>query len=205
VASIVLILGIFFVLDIKIPAPQSRVGEISVRGVVGRIIAPINEELASQYIDVADDAAATVSWRTDWWRAIWMRVHEQDSTALFGLGYGFPLSGLVPYIEAGTIRTPHNVFFYALGYGGWLGVILFYGLQFSLIAIFFRSTKTRGTIFAILVWVFTFVKAHFDNLFETPFGAIPYYLLIGLSLATVLREANNARITRPQPLSTTGR
>jgi len=44
---------------------------------------------------------------------------------LGGHGYGFPLGDLVPYLEGEFIRTPHNEFFYALGYTGWIGVLLF--------------------------------------------------------------------------------
>jgi hypothetical protein len=38
------------------------------------------------------------------------------------------------------------------------------------------------------LWASTVVAAFFGNLFETPFGAIPSYMLVGIVIAPALRE-----------------
>lgn len=94
---------------------------------------------------------------------------------------------------SGTLRTPHNIFFYALGYGGWIGVALFFLLQVSLARLLLRAYRVTGQPFGLVFWAMSLSLAFFGNFFETPFGAIPFYLLTGLAIAPVLlgrREAD---------------
>src|SRR5690606_39928801 len=43
-----------------------------------------------------------------------------------------------------STRTPHSVFYYALGYTGWVGVILFAALQYAILAHLWRSYRLTG-------------------------------------------------------------
>ena len=68
----------------------------------------------------------------------------------------FPLVSLAP---AGgerlgeAIRTPHSVFYYALGYTGWVGVVLFGVLQFAIVRLLWRSYRLTGQAAGLAWWV----------------------------------------------------
>jgi O-antigen ligase/polysaccharide polymerase Wzy-like membrane protein len=185
VITVSLLLSLMYVVDVDLPSPSGRGGRISVQEIVGRALAPLNPSIAEQYSEHAESYAGTVSWRTEWWRAIWAAVFENPTTALIGLGYGFPLGDLVPYLHGSVIRTPHNVFFYALGYGGCLGVVVFFGFQMALAHILLRAYQLTGQPFGLCYWMMTLTGAFFGNYLETPFGAIPFYLILGLAAAPV--------------------
>ncbi|HUB79585.1 MAG TPA: hypothetical protein VMB03_12340 [Bryobacteraceae bacterium] len=168
--------------DFRMPAPGTRGGEISSRDIIGRVVAPADPELAAEYTENARSDAGTATWRLVWWQKIWDDVHRDTATALFGEAYGFPLADLVGYRER-DLRTPHSVFFYALGYGGWVGVLVFFTLQFSLGRTLWAAWRRSGLTFGPVVWITFLSGAFFGNAFETPFGAVPFYLLTGLAAA----------------------
>jgi hypothetical protein len=186
VSAAVVLGAIAFVADIKMAAPSSRGGEISTRGVVGRMIATVNPDLAEGYVDNADDVAGTVDWRKNWWKEIWRTINDSDSDKIYftGLGYGFPLTGLVTYIDTETgLRTPHNVFYYTLAYGGWLGVACMGLFQSCLAWGLFQAYRKTGSPLGLIFWCVSFADAFFSNYLENPFGAVPFYIVIGMCLA----------------------
>ncbi len=170
------------------PPPAGRGGEASVRGVIGRAIAPLDPDLASQYVENADDFAGTVQWRQDWWKEIWNSVNETPETFVFGHAYGYDIASLVDYIESGSLRTPHNIFFYCLCYGGWLGVAFFAFFMYQIFRALWAAYHEYGEIFGLIVFVSSIVTGCFGDFFEAPYGAIPFYLIVGLSLAPLMRE-----------------
>ena len=105
---------------------------------------------------------------------------------LFGKGYGYPLSGLIGARVEDNLRTPHNVFFYALGYGGWMGVSIFLALQAALVWVLILAFQRSRSPVGLVLWIALFSSAFFQNFFETPYGAIPYYFIAGLAAAPVL-------------------
>jgi hypothetical protein len=84
------------------------------------------------------------------------------------------------------IRTPHNVFFYALAYGGWVGAVLFFVLQAAVAKLLWKASKISGTPCGLAIWALFFCGAFFGNAFEAPFGAIPLYLIAGLAAAPAI-------------------
>lgn len=193
-----LFLGVGAALDMELPGLQSRGGNVTIRSMVARLVAPINEELA---VDLAGPGMrgtkGTFEWRVKWWKGIWNNLRWEDpSLQLFGFGYGYPLFKLHPQLqeEEHEIRTPHNIFFYCLGYCGWVGVFLFYFFQVQLLRLQWRAASTRGVMFGLLVWIYMIIQAHFGNIFESPFGSIPTYVLLGISCAPlVVQEDGDAR------------
>lgn len=180
VAYVLLFIALMYAIDFKVPAPETRgVGTISVRDLVGRAVAPVNPDLASKYTEDYQDALDSTLWRTVWWAEIWISVHENPVRALLGFGYGFPTGDLVPYLKGQFIRTPHNFFLYALGYTGWLGVALFFVFQAELVRLLWRVWNHTGQPFGILFWTTSLVFASFIAFFETPYSAIPFYLIVG--------------------------
>lgn len=201
VASIALLLTISVVFDVKLPANerQNR-GEISARNIAGAAIAPFDRELAYQFTDQADRQAGTTEWRQDWWAAIWRSVHEDPVRTVIGHGYGFPLSDLVPFVEGRTdLRTPHNFFFYALGYGGWLGVGLLFWVMFAICKLLWKTHKLTGNPFGLVFVGTALGVASFGDFFETPFGAIPFFLIVGLAAAPGVTQLEGARSQGAMP------
>jgi hypothetical protein len=202
--SIVLLLGIGFLLDVNIPAAQERGGSISSQEIVARGLAAISPELAQDVTGSTNVGFynGTITWRETWWHAIWQNSQENYSNLLIGPGYGFPLKNLVDYLKTfGDLRTPHNIFYYALGYSGWIGVVIFFSLQGACGILVWRAYKITGQSWGVAVWASTLFTAFFGNAFETPFGAIPAYLIIGLVVGPTLSSASyplRDRLRRPQ-------
>ncbi len=180
-----LLLATAYAFDLKMDGPQGRDGEISVRGIVARVIAPIDPDAASDM--TGSDFSTfkgTVDWRTYWWDQIWKQINENDSDAAYflGMGYAYPISDLGAY-GTGGIRTPHNIFFYALGYHGWVGVVVFWLMQGLILYTLWRVYRQTGQAFGIVFVVICTSMGLFGNFFETPYGAIPYYLVVGICAA----------------------
>lgn len=179
------LLTVVSVLGITIPGAGGRGGEISLGGVFGRTVAAVDPSLAARFVPDSEIYASTASWRTTWWSAIWEQTYSSPVVTILGNGYGYELRQLAGYVPEGT-RTPHNVFFYALGYTGWLGVLLTVVLWVVLGRMLWQVYRRTGQPFGIAVAVYAFGLGMFGNWFETPFGALPTYLLLGLCLSPLL-------------------
>jgi hypothetical protein len=182
-AAIAALLLIGFALDVNIPSPGERGGAISSSEIIARGIAAASPDLARDLTGSENTGfyRGTVTWRERWWKAIWANSQESYTNLLIGPGYGFMLRNLVNYLkDSGGVRTPHSVFFYALGYGGWIGVLLFVSLQAACAALMWRAYRITGQSFGIAAWAFCLLGAFFGNVLETPSGAIPFYLTLGL-------------------------
>jgi hypothetical protein len=184
---------LLYVTNITIPSPQGRAeADFSARQLVDRAVAPFradlsNEDVASGVRNV-DSQEATFVFRTVWWLAIWDSSRENLRTSLLGHGYGYPLGDLVPYLEGEFIRTPHNAFFYALGYTGWIGVVCFALFELQIVRLLWRSKGIAGDAFGVTVWVAMMVLAMFFPMGETPYGAIPFFLMTGWAAGPGLLE-----------------
>lgn len=188
-----ILIYLLFLIDFKMPAPISRGGELSIRGIIGRFLAVFDPGAAYALIGQHAYAfAGTIhGWRVPWWQNIWHHIHQDFSTIIFGFGYGYPLWSLLELIPEGEeVRTPHNVFFYALGYSGWLGVIIFFSFFIVMGIILhktYKITNKNEVLLAYVLWLGWFMSALVGNFFETPIYAIPFYLLVGFGLSNVLQ------------------
>ena len=189
-AAAMVALALAWVSDVRIPAPTGRGGEISARGIVGRALSAVSPELAQQYIPDPERYATTVSWRTQWWRSLWRVVHNDQWWILFGPGYGYPIWNHHPEGDFDVpLRTPHNVFVYALSYTGWVGVGVFAAVQAALASVLWRAYRVSGQPFGFCYWVVVIIWATFDNFLESPQGAVPFYLMAGMAAAALLRPS----------------
>lgn len=187
IAVVPALLLVGLMLDVRLPSPATRGGEISAREIVGRAIAAVDRDAASEFTRDAEDYAETTTWRLGWWGAIWREVNSSASWLLFGFGYGYPIWDLHPE-GIDPIRTPHNVFMFALGYTGLVGLALFCLFQLSIVWLLWRTYRTTGQPFGLCYWTLIVVWATFDNFLESPFGAIPFYLFIGLAAAPLITK-----------------
>jgi O-Antigen ligase len=182
------------------------------REVLSIAIAPIDIELAKELSPRrAITKSNTSEWRHKWWEQIWLSVHSDPMFQAFGLRYGFDLFALAPEeVRAGQaeeIRTPHSVFYYAPGYTGWVGVALFAALQLAILKLLWRAFRADGQPAGVVFWVMGISMACFEESFETPYKAIPFYLLVGMAMAPALQWKGelHARPARAQLLSVAGR
>jgi hypothetical protein len=156
---------------------------------VARGLAAVSPDLARD-VTGSDDVsfyAGTITWRKNWWKAIWQNSNENYTNFLVGPGYGFVLKNLVNYLKQnGDVRTPHNIFYYALGYSGWIGVVIFFTLQIACALMLWRTYRLTGQAYGLALWAATLIAAFFGNVMETPSGAIPLYLTIGLIVGPTL-------------------
>ena len=192
-ATILLIIALMSFANFSLAGPESRGGTISVSELAARVIAPIDSDLAKQYSSDLTDAQmyeGNVAFRALWWAAIWSSVHDGLYRSLLGYGYGFALGDLSPFLAGEFIRTPHNVFFYALGYTGWVGVLIFAAFQAGLVQLLWRVYQTKNEVFGIVFWVTMMTFSMFTPFFEVPQGAIPFYIVIGCACAPLFRAAS---------------
>jgi len=183
------VIGIVELAGVELGARQ---GQISFGSIVGRVIAPINLELAKELTPNAEMYAGTMEWRERWWEQIWLSVHSKPMLAAFGRGYGFDLFALAPDdVRAGQaeeIRTPHSVFYYALGHTGWVGIALFAVFQFTILSLLWRAFRLSGQPAGVVFWAMGMSMAFFEQSFDTPYRAIPFYLLVGMAMAPALQS-----------------
>ncbi len=199
-AILAAVFALMYITDFSLPGPEGRGGgEISVRQLTDRALSPFQADVSDARAAAgigAETQEATFVWRTVWWLNIWDTVHARRSTAIWGFGYGYPLGDLVPYLTGQFIRTPHNEFFYALGYSGWIGVLLFFAFQGEMGRLLWKVNRLTGDPFGVPLWVAMMTYGMFFPLGETPYGAIPFYLMVGWAMAPVLRREPG--VSRPE-------
>lgn len=205
VGLFVLLLGFMYATNLSLQSPLGR-GEkvgtrISADYLVARAIAPFSKNLAEQLASTKEVsfAAGTAAWRLVWWANIWQEIHSRPSTALLGFGYGYPIGNLNPDIETGTfIQTPHSVFFYPLAFSGWLGVAVFGFFQIEIGRLLWRSYRITGLAFGVMCWAALLTMSVFEDFFETPMDAIPFFLLLGAAVAPALLARRHASSNLPR-------
>lgn len=207
-----LVLGLIELGGVQIRlSSSSGSGATLSRDVLGIVIAPIDPKLAYKISPRAAIKTETAEWRQKWWDQIWLSVHSKPLLEAFGHGYGFDLWGLAPEkVRAGQaedIRTPHNIFYFALGYTGWVGVALFGFLQLATVRLLWRSFRLTRQPVGLVWWAMGMSMAFVEVSFDTPYKAIPFYLLMGLSIAPGLQsqEERDAYPARAQLLPNAGR
>ena len=184
----VAVLLLFLIVDAPLPMRNDEGERMTTRNVVGFAVAAIDRDTAVGLTQYADSGNSTVTWRTRWWDNLWRVTHQTPTQALFGPGYGFPIWEYhEENLDDFKLRTPHNSFFYVLVYTGWIGVILFFGLQFVLATVLWRVYCTTGQPFGICFWALSMIRACFTPFYETPYCAIPFFLICGLAAAPLLR------------------
>jgi hypothetical protein len=193
-AALAGLLAIGWVADVRVPSPASRHGgELSVRSLAAQSVAAIDPSAERWSRDI-EARAGTLEWRTSWWREIVKMVHQRPLRAAFGPGYGYPIWDLHPWgTDDFPLRTPHNVFVYALGYTGWVGVAVFVLVMGGLLAALVTTWRTTGQCFGICLWVMGCLRSQADNYFESPHFAIVFFTLAGLAISLPGRTAHPAR------------
>ncbi len=201
VTALVGVVGLLLVLSLSgltLPSSASRGGNISVSSIVGRAISPFAPDEAAKLAgaDTASATAGTAQWRSRWWHAIAHSAQSDPTLGLLGHGYGFQLSSLTTGVTS-DIRTPHDIYYYLLGYGGYLGVAVFALLLLALLQLVWRSYRITGDIFGLLFLTTCFVIGLTTPWFETPVGATPTFLVLGMAIAPAITRYRTAGTYNP--------
>ncbi|MFN0091597.1 MAG: O-antigen ligase family protein [Acidimicrobiales bacterium] len=203
--ALLLLSVVISALNLRIQANVTRGGYVTPAGVAARMVAPFNEDLAEQLAppELTSAVAGTADWRQTWWKGIWRGVNQEQGRQLLGYGYGYELRQLGVNVEEDT-RTPHSVFFFALGYTGFVGVALFALLFIQLGRLLLRVHRLTGNPFGISLFTLSLAMSLFDNFFETPLSALPFYALAGACLAPLFdstrREGERAELVDDEEL-----
>lgn len=203
-AALLFALSAVSYLDVQIPGAPTRGGGVSIQEIGARLVAPFNPELAASYSDDAEYFSGTTSWRREWWRLISEEVHSSQETEILGMAYGYPIADVAPFLRGAEvpIRTPHNVFYYALGFTGWLGVTFFAALLVAVGLAIRRVWHLTGDPFGVMVFVAGTAASFFENFYETPYNAAPFWFLIGVVLAPLVARQLGPVIRGAQPSRT---
>ena len=165
-------------------------------GIVGRVVASVDQNAAAQLTPDAVEFSGSVNWREKWWQAIWADNRADAGRLLIGHGYGYPINRLTMHV-GDDVRTPHSVFFFNLAYGGWIGVLIFGMFNAAVLSALWLVYRREGQLFGLLAWVAALAVGSFSNWYEAPFGAFPTYLIGGMALAPLLRPSTGAPAVEP--------
>jgi len=176
--------------------PGGRVEVLDPVFPISRLVATFDEDAAVRmlreagYHAQADEwayvARGTANWRKTIWEGV---VSSLDTTKLqlIGHGHGTDLSRFTPHGE--DIRTPHNFVIFAIFYTGAIGLGFFCLLIAGILmrGYYIPERNMRALLFALVLMMC--MLAVVGNMFETPAGAIPFYLLCGIMLGMDYRRA----------------
>lgn len=172
--------------ELKIPTGKGR--EISAEQIVDNFVS-----IFWQGDNSAGALEYTKQWRLNWWNDIIDYTFNGDYFWT-GKGYGVNLAKSDGY-TVGTgelLRSPHNSHFNFLARSGVPGFALWVGFLLTYFGwLFFKSNRLhlRGYVHEanFAVWFMAYagaymVNASFDLVLESPFAAIPFWLMIGVSV-----------------------
>ncbi|KJS42814.1 MAG: hypothetical protein VR70_03660 [Rhodospirillaceae bacterium BRH_c57] len=154
-----------------------------------------------------EQANSGVPLRLQWWENIWDQLTEGIHHMLFGLGYGIPLVDFGVGEEGVKVREPHNSYLSLLARLGIVGVVLWVSMHIALLSAWWRAWSFARRMGwqewdDRLIWLMTFfillwVAALPEDGFEKPFFAIPYYIMWGVVLRTLLHFKDWAATPHP--------
>ena len=141
--------------------------------------------------------AGDADWRRDLWRAT-IDSLESTSDWLFGHGHGPVLGDLLPGPSGQgyghDLRTPHNFAVYLLGYTGLIGCALYLGLIGAILLAILECPVSAAKDAALASGLSVIVMAVSGNVLETPIGAVPTYLILGMLISMGQRQFRTAPV-----------
>jgi len=161
---------------------------------IARLAATISPQAASELLGQRGYYLDLESWwGTAYWRSyIWGSIIDKltyEKAWLTGLSHGASLAEMT--LDQQDIFTPHNFIFFALFYTGSIGAIIYCMLLIIILKTLFKLNSPILKNISIILFIVTIVLASFGNFLETPFGAVPFYLLNGLFWVIDMRETSN--------------
>jgi hypothetical protein len=179
---------LMLLLSLVIPAQKGRATTVDPIVNLARLRATFDPKGAylmmrrDGYIEEAENmkvADGTVAWReTIWTNAI--RSLNTGTLIFAGQGHGASVQALTP--DNQELHTPHNFVIYCLYYTGAVGLAVFCLFILALLLASQKIKRTELRAMMLAQVLMTVMMAAVGNIFETPFAAIPFYLLAGIGL-----------------------
>ncbi len=183
-----------------IPNLGGRTGRATPVSVLARVVAVFSADAAAELTQntgsevgegLLEDAGDA-----DWRRTLWsdtIASLTSPSDWLLGHEYGPVLGDILPG-SAGEgyghdLRTPHNFAIYLLGYTGLIGCGLFVIVLLAILRDLLRWPSSDAKDAALAAGISVIIMAVTGNLLETPFGAVPAYISIGILMTIAERQA----------------
>jgi hypothetical protein len=164
----------------------------------------------------------TVAWRLAWWNALIDDIGSSVDKTFFGRGFGSNLTEPLGFQPDPTnprlLRSPHNFVLTLLARTGLVGLVLWLGTiamwllrAFTIIRAATRAGRHEEADYVLWLTAYPvaiIVAAMFGVVLEGPYGAIPCYLLIGMSMRAAEAlgdEVAQAHTARDAALTSPGR
>jgi hypothetical protein len=189
VAPLVLIVGLAWAIDLKIPAQPRPISVTQLAMNIGSLTGGGNSQLSD-----------TAQWRDQLWTSL-LKETRQENKLTSGWGFGENLAekmGFQGDRRDGPLRSPHNSHLDVLARMGVIGLTIWIALWIAWFTTMICARRrasshelrlTRGLMgFAIAAVVAILVNAYFDPTLESPQVAMWLWSLFGLGLGLVARE-----------------
>jgi hypothetical protein len=156
-------------------------------------------------------AAGGINQRLTWWSTSARKIFSQWQYALFGLGYGVPLTSF--HIANGiVVREVHNTFLSVLLRTGLIGFTLWISIHFILSKYIWKSCKSGAFAWEnnnrkIVLWMMSFcllvlIWGIGEDSLTKPYNAVPYYFFWGVALAIARKKhLSNKQVESESPAS----
>jgi len=140
----------------------------------------------------------SVEGRMRWYRETWDRVVSSDGNFLIGEGFGEPLLSNAIGKEGVAIRQPHNTHLSVMARLGLVGAAIWAIFHLSILARFARTLRRKQRLnrsfyelsaWFLLYYLLSMLVTSVQPLLEFSYGAIPFYLLMGLVLGLMRRSS----------------
>lgn len=192
---------------LAIPTGKGR--EISAEQMVNNFMSIIAS--ASEEGSGSEKMDNTRQWRVNWWNDI---IDYTFNGPYFwnGKGYGINLTESDGYVlgEDSNLRSPHNSHMNFLARGGvpgfaaWVGFLVIY-YAFLMYIVFTRRRSdpwsARYAVWFIAYITAFMVNSSFDVVMESPFAAIWFWSLVGMSLLYFTGPSSEEPMTATQEIS----
>jgi O-antigen ligase len=169
-------------------------------------VGPVQLSFLGEHVRSLTGAAGTpgtrVEGRMRWYQEAWDRARSSSANFLIGEGFGEPLLDNTLSKEGVPVRQPHNTFLSVLARLGVVGAAVWGIFHLTMVVRFVRILRRRRWLeprfYEVILWFFlyyllsmivTSVQPHL----EFSYGAIPFYVLMGLALGLMRRTAEETR------------
>jgi parallel beta-helix repeat protein len=202
---IAIILGLAYAADLSIEIPRNE-RAISARALIDNVASIIMP-------NDANNLDGTKQWRLGWWEAI-RNYTFRGPYFWTGKGFGVNLAvadGFLVGLERGgpLLRSPHSIHMTYLARGGVPGLVLWILAWASWMAVLLgasRQARLRGDrdwshyfIFLVCYLASIIIDASFDVALEGPMLGIPFWILFGVGLGSLMIYRGTNAIARARP------
>jgi hypothetical protein len=208
-AALAMVLAVMWVLDVELPTDR---GVVSASSIVERqastllfLVGGSEKSEHTHRSDIENDHAGTIEWRTIWWEALIEESLSNPTYLLIGRGYGSDLRAAVASRAVGTlnwdqgidegkpVRSPHNIAMTIFARTGLVGLALWLLVLTTCLTALIRATLAHHRsgdrdeeLFG--AWLIVYVLAMLlvallGVVLESPFGAAPFFWVLGVGLA----------------------